>query len=119
MIVKSDVLPDWTFVGGGFQSYEFVLRAEDGSYYDLPNAQVNLAIAEYVNPDHLVFQLDTMVTANKEGMNCIAAFTLSPSNTASLAGRYIYQITVRSSDGIIAPPLRGRMFVVKNINPNF
>ena len=118
MIVKSDVLPDWTFVGGGFQSYEFILRNEEGSYYDLPDATVNLAIADYLDPSHLVFQLDT-TTTKLQGTDCScrALFTLSPTNTVNMSGRYIYQITVESSDGIVAPPLRGRMFVTKNINP--
>ena len=117
MIVRTDTLPDWVFVGGGFQTYEFVLRSENGAYYDLPNAKVYLDVADYMDPTHLVLQMN--VTTSKHpvsGASCLASFSLTPVATANLSGRFIYQITVESADGVIAPPMRGRMFVTKNIN---
>ena len=122
MITKYDTLPDWVFVGGGSQEYIFTLRAENGELYNLPGATANIAIAEFTNPSHLVLSRTVDVLDEDGGINgdcCYATFPISGSETRDLSGRYIYQIAVKTADGIIAPPQRGRMYVTKNINGSF
>lgn len=122
MIIKSDTLPDWVFVGGGAQEYVFTLKTEDGQPYNLPGAQANLAIAEFTNPSNLVLSRTVSVldeNGGTAGQCCYATFVISPSETRILSGRYIYQVAVKTAEGVITPPQRGRMFITKNINSSF
>ena len=122
MIIKSDTLPDWVFIGGGTQEYVFTLRDEEGHVYNLPGATANLAVAEFANPSHLVFSqtVDVLDADGKSsGDCCYATFAIGANVTRPLSGRYIYQIAVKTADGIIAPPQRGRMYITQNINSSF
>lgn len=119
MKTKFDVLPDWTFVGGVTQEYEFTLQTEDGGFYDVPGGTASLAIAPFVNVNNTVLTKPGVMTTNAEGVACVAVFTLDPSETVDLKGKYIYQISVKSAEGSLASPLRGRMFIANNIDKAF
>ena len=115
MLTKRDTLPDWTFVGGETQEYEFILRSENGGYYDIPNATAYLAVAEFTNPRHIVLQKEEAVASNGT-YNCVVKFALAPADTVNLYGKHIYQITIKTSDGTVTVPQRGRMYIFENID---
>lgn len=119
MITKRETLPDWEFVGGVTQEYDFTLRAENGYYYDIPGATASLAIAPFANQQAAVVVKSGAIIANAAGANCIAHFLLDKNDTVNLHGKFIYQITVKNTDGTIAPPMRGRMFIIENIDKAF
>ena len=118
MITRKDTLPDWEFTGGETQEYEFTLRAENGGYYDIPGASAHLAIAEFVNPQATV--LDVTGTLGKyNNYTCRVTFKLTPEDTVDLCGKYIYQITIKTKDGAVSVPQRGRMYIIQNIDKSF
>ena len=119
MILKTDVLPDWEFVGGVTQEYDFTLRAENGYFYDIPGATASLAVASFVNPKNTVFTKSGSIVANSAGANCVVRFLLDKNDTVNLHGKFIYQITVKNTDGTVAPPMRGRMYITENIDKSF
>lgn len=119
MITKYETLPDWEFVGGVTQEYDFTLRAENGYYYDIPGATASLAVSPFVNQAEPVFVKSGSIVANSAGANCIVRFLLDAGDTVNLHGKFIYQITVKNTDGTIAPPMRGRMFIIENIDKDF
>lgn len=119
MITRRDTLPDWEFTGGETQEYEFTLRSEDGGYYDVPKATASLAVAEFINPQVVVLTKEVTVAANSNKYNCLVTFTLDPEDTVDLCGKYIYQITLKTTDGTISVPQRGRMYIIQNIDKSF
>jgi len=119
MILKTDVLPDWEFVGGVTQEYDFTLRSENGYFYDIPGATASLAVAPFVNPKDAVIVKQGFIIANSSGVNCVAHFSLDKNDTVNLHGKFIYQISVKNIDGTMAPPMRGRMYITENIDKTF
>lgn len=119
MKTKFDVLPDWEFVGGETQEYTFTLRADNGGYYDVPGATASLAVAPFVNPTSTLFSKTASVTANEAGCNCLVVFRLNMEDTIDLHGKFIYQITIKTTQGMVASPQRGRMYITRNIDKAF
>lgn len=119
MILKTDVLPDWEFVGGVTQEYDFTLRAESGYFYDIPGATASLAVAPFVNPRDAVLVKAGSIIPNSAGANCIVHFLLDKNDTLNLHGKFIYQISIKNVDGTMAPPMRGRMYIIENIDKSF
>lgn len=115
MLTTRDTLPDWTFVGGETQEYEFILRSENGGYYDIPGAMSSLAVAEFTNPSNVVLRKEAPIVSNGT-YHCLVSFALDPVDTVNLYGKHIYQITIRTASGTVTVPQRGRMYIVENID---
>lgn len=115
MLTTKDTLPDWTFVGGETQEYEFTLRSENGGYYDIPDAMAFLAVAEFTNPSNIVLRKEAPIASNGT-YSCLVVFALDPVDTVNLYGKHIYQITIRTAEGTVTVPQRGRMYIVENID---
>ena len=119
MILKTDVLPDWEFIGGVTQEYDFTLRAENGYFYDIPGATASLAVAPFVNPKDTILTKTGSIRTNSAGAHCVVHFLLDKKDTVNLHGKFIYQISVKNTDGTMAPPMRGRMYITENIDKSF
>ena len=120
MKTMTDVLPDWVFVGGGTQEGDFVIRKEDGTYYDLSGAEACLTVAPFGNNVNVVWHaVGSLRAANDADPTvCRAVFAIPAETTATWSGKYVYQVSIKLAGGTFVPPLQGRMFVTKNINPN-
>ena len=110
-------LPDWDFVGGETQKRSLTLQQQSGVPYDLPGSSAHIAIVEFVNPHSAaVLTKDLAVTDDMDGNTCIVKLTLSPAETVKLAGKYIYQVTVKDANGNTSIPQKGIMHIERNID---
>lgn len=113
-------LPKWEFVGGASQNRSFTLLRESGIEYNLPESTASLAVVEFVNPRSTpILTKQCPVYTNADGTYCEVIFKLSPSDTVSMSGKYIYQITIKDVNGNTSIPQRGYMIVAENIDKGF
>ena len=120
MQTKLYALPEWDFVGGSSQDRIFTLMRESGLEYDLPGATASLAVVEFVNPKGVpLLTKQVPVALNQSGTCCDVAFSMSPADTIQMAGKYIYQITVKDINGNTSIPQRGYMYITENIDKTF
>lgn len=113
-------LPEWDFVGGETQRRGFTLLRSTGAEYDLPSAQAELAVVDFMNPSSAACIVQQVpVQLNRDGVSCEVSFTLSPADTVDLAGKYMYQITVRDVNGNTSIPRRGKMYIIENLDKTF
>lgn len=124
MITKQYTLPDWEFIGGTTQPYEFKLKTEEGHPYDVEGAIATVLVAPFVNSDDVIFishPIQVEPSEEDNGSHCIVKFELPLSLTQNWRGKYIYQIVVEAEadDGerVIAAQ-KGRMFVHKGLSMN-
>lgn len=119
MLTQQFTLPEWDFVGGETQKRSFDLQKSNGKFYDIPNGTARLTVVEFTNSDTApVLQKETPVTANADGKACVVTFSLAASDTLTMAGKYIYQVTVKDGNGN-AKHSQGRMIVTRNIDKGF
>lgn len=112
-------LPDWEMVGGESQAKSFTLTQDNGVEYSLPGATAQLAVVPFVNTTStpLLTKL-VQVTASESGNYCEVEFSLSPADTISFAGKYIYQVTIKDAQGNTSAP-QGYLYVRANIDKAF
>ncbi len=120
MQTKLTALPEWDFVGGETQKRTFTIQKPSGYEYDIPNGTASLAVVDFVNRNSSpVFSKQVAVTANASGKACEASFTLVPSDTIHLAGKYLYQVTIKDGNGNTSIPSHGIMIIERNIDQSF
>lgn len=121
MILRQYTLPDWEFIGGTTQSYEFKLKTEEGYTYDIQGATASIAVAPFVNQNDVLYSATADIQSSKEdnGSYCLVSLELPVSKTVAWNGKYIYQVTVKTEDGKAISAQRGRMFVTKNFDGSF
>ena len=110
MQTKLTTMPEWDFVGGETQKRTFTIYKPSGIAYDIPNGTASLAIVDFVNRDSYPLL---------EKQSCKVAFSLSPSDTLSLFGKYIYQVTIKDGNGNASIPYQGIMVIARNIDRPF
>lgn len=113
-------LPDWDFIGGETQSRTFALYESDGMHvYDIPGAVGEMAVVDFVNQDTQTMFVKTATISNDDdGNTCFVTVSMDSSDTVSMSGKYIYQLTIKDvKENIIA--LRGIMRIYRNIDRNF
>lgn len=120
MQTKFNSLPDWDFVGGETQCRTFELYESDGMRVcDIPGAVCEMAVVDFINQDSQNRLLKSATITNDEnGNTCFVTVSLSPSDTVSMSGKYLYQLTIKDAKGNITAP-RGIMRVYKNIDRDF
>ncbi len=111
----SYLLPDWDFVAGATQRRSFILYKNSGELCDIQGGTAHLAIVEYVHQGAPVITKEVAVGAMPDGKKCRIAFTLSPSETKDLDGKYLYQVMVKDGNGNVSIPFHGHMRVQKNL----
>lgn len=120
MQTKLTTMPEWNFVGGETQKRTFTIYKPSGIAYDIPNGTASLAIVDFVNRDSdPVLSKQSSVTVDSDGKSCKVAFTLDPSDTVSLFGKYLYQVTIKDGNGNASIPYHGIMVIARNIDQLF
>ena len=120
MQTKLTIMPEWNFVGGETQKRTFTIYKPSGIAYDIPNGTASLAIVDFVNRDsEPILSKQSSVTVDDNGKSCKVAFTLDPSDTVSLFGKYLYQVTIKDGNGNASIPYHGSMVISRNIDRLF
>ena len=117
-------LPAIDFVGGSTQDLVFhcyfYLNKQP---CDLSSCTANFSLINFVNKngEPLVSkQMTIRAESDDEGaIQNILTVTLTPSDTVKLAGKYVYQITIKDVSGEVDIPNQGTLHIVNNINKSF
>ena len=59
------------------------------------------------------------IRQDTDGTYCIAVAVLEPEDTATLFGKFVYQVTIKDTDNNVDIPWQGLIYMVKNINQEF
>lgn len=122
---KQKPLPTIRFVGGETQELVFNTYSEaTGQPFDLSSCTANLAVINWVNKSgkpliSKEMSVEAPDSLTGEGALNILRVTLLPSDTVSLAGKYLYQISIRYVSGEMDIPAQGVMYISRNIDPDF
>lgn len=115
--IKSYALPDISFVGGCTADFEFNLKNESGNPYNAEGFKAYLTVAPRRKKE-VCFSLECSLGENDDGAMSVLKTEISPQETLSLEGEFIYQLTlINSITKKVMPHLQGRMFIGRNINP--
>jgi len=118
-------LPPMDFVAGSTQELIFhCYFYRNRKPHDLSSCTANLAIINFINKKG-----DPLVTKSMEigfdptvdgTIYNVLRVTLDPEDTIDLpAGKYIYQISIRSIKGEVDIPKQGIIHIINNINRRF
>jgi len=113
-------LPEISYVGGETQNYSFNLKTISNVAFNVTGGSVNFALISYSNKTGTpLLSKSATLAADGNGIVSIAKVTLLPTETKSLFGKYIYQLTIKDIENYIAIPAQGIMTVSNNINKTF
>lgn len=118
MINKLFNLPTLSFVGGESKKITMTLRNENGALYNVPGAVVRLTVVSFVNQNETP-SIDKSGSGQAEikrgeaGDWCECEITLTPEDTISMFGKYIYQIKISDVAGNVVCP-QGIMMIRSN-----
>lgn len=116
-------LGEINIIGGDYKEcLIYINDLDSGGYMNLENVNISFSLIPYINRNGVSIFSKT----NKENPEDLfissdgKAFLLilRSSDTAELSGRFIYQITVQSADGLKKESFQGVMIINKNIAPN-
>lgn len=114
-------LPTIEFVGGATQ--DFVFRCyfdQNKKPFDLSTCTANFALIDYVNKTGEPLLSKSMTigaeTDDEGAVQNILSVTLDATDTVEMAGKYIYQITVKDVTGEVDIPNQGIIHIIRNIN---
>lgn len=113
-------LPEISFVGGETQEFNFHLKNHEGDPFDASGASVDFAICNYSNKtgSPLLSYTPTLL-ADENGVASVIILTIPKEDTATLAGKFIYQITIVDVSGNSEIPNQGIMNIAKNIHQEY
>lgn len=112
-------LPSITFVGGETQNLSFHTYSYYGKKpFNLAGCTCNFSVVSFNNKNGVVIISKPMQIASggDAEQDNVLQVTLTSQETVSLAGKYIYQITITDIDGESEIPNQGILFITKNIN---
>lgn len=114
-------LPEWRLIGGSTQQRSFVMRGEDGYEYDLTNAQAQIAFVDYMNrrSSPVLVKPASIIVNPETGRTSCVLVELAAIDTINMAGKYIYQISIKTATGGVAVPSQGIAYVSENIDKTF
>lgn len=115
-------LPTIDFVGGETQDLAFhVYFHQNKKPFPLGGCTAKFAVVSYMNPTGKpVLNKDMGALPNADGTDGnTLTVTLRPEDTAYLAGKYIYQISIRDIDGDVEIPKQGILYIANNIHKDF
>lgn len=113
-------LPEISFVGGETQEFNFHLKNHAGDPFDASGASVNFAICNYSNKTGSpLLSYEPTLLADENGVASVIVLAIPKEDTAMLAGKFIYQITIVDVSGNSEIPNQGIMNIAKNINQEY
>lgn len=117
------LLPTIDFVGGVSEDLMFNVyyNADDPEPFNLTGCSANFSIVNYMNKTGKPMVSKSMsIRLNEEGtIQNVLYVSLAPADTVDLAGKYIYQISVRDIDSNADIPHQGIIYIHNNINKDF
>lgn len=113
-------LPEISFVGGETQEFNFHLKNPRGQAFDASGASIDFSICNYSNKTGTpILSYTPTLLADEEGVASLVILTIPKEDTALLAGKYIYQITIIDAAGNAEIPNQGIMNITKNIHQDY
>ena len=112
-------LPAIDFVGGEQQDYKFYIYDRNQEAFDLTGYTAEFAVQSYTNKNGTTLIRKSMTIATSYGMPVLLTVSLTKSDTVNLYGKYIYQITIKDSEGKPLIPSQGTMYITNNIDRAF
>lgn len=124
VLVDPYKLPDIDFVGGSTQEFAFHCYHYKGKRpLDMSFSTAEFAIIDYVNKNGaplVVKQMDVLEGTAKDGLEYnVLAVKLDAADTVKLAGKFIYQISIKDRDGAVEIPSQGIIQITNNIDKPF
>ncbi len=112
------VLPTMNFIGGEQQDlqFHFFNQTEDDPLL-LTGRTASFSIQLYTNPSGAALITKTMTTVTESGEPVGFSVVLSAADTLSLCGKYIYQITLKTSENVPDLLAQGILYIQNNIHP--
>lgn len=111
-------LPKIDFVGGETEKLVYHVYFKNTSQpFSLVNCRATFALVEFGNRrgDPIWTKEMTAVTS-EDGTENVLYLTLSPSDTINLSGKFIYQITIKDTDGTVEIPKQGIFYITNTID---
>lgn len=113
-------LPEISFVGGATQEFNFHLKNHRGEPFNASGSTVDFAICNYSNKTGTpILSYTPTLLADESGVASVIVLTIPKEDTASLSGKFIYQITVVDVGGNSEIPNQGIMNIAKNIHQEY
>ena len=113
-------LPEISFVGGETQEFNFHLKNKDGLPFDASGSSIDFSICDYSNKNgEPLLSYSPTLLADESGVANVIILTIPKEDTATLAGKYIYQITIVDAGGSSEIPNQGIMNIAKNIHQEY
>lgn len=111
-------LPTVSFVGGSTQELAFHTYFENnGRPLSMSGCTGYFSVAEYLNKSSpLITKTMDIIESKTDATDNILRVELEPSDTVNLAGKFIYQVTIKGSEGDVDIPYQGIMYVTHNID---
>jgi hypothetical protein len=109
-----------TVEAGEAQTLNFVLRTKSGEPFNSATTTANFAVIDFLNRDSGILITKSVPTSVGDGgLRDLVVINLVYADTANLAGKYIYQLSLRDADGKTVVPGQGIFIVNKNANLAF
>lgn len=113
-------LPEISFVGGETQEFNFHLKDYNGDAFDASGSSINFAICNYSNKTGTpLLSYTPTLLADEKGEASVVILNIPKEDTASLSGKFIYQITIVDVTGKSEIPNQGIMNIAKNIHQEY
>lgn len=111
-------LPTVDFVGGSTQDFAFnAFFFSNRKPFDMTQCTATFSVISYVNKDSSPLISKEMTVDNgADGVANVLKVTLDAADTVDLAGKYIYQVTVRDNGGGVDIPNQGILRIANNID---
>ena len=113
-------LPEIHFVGGKTQKLRFHLFNDAGAAVQADNVSADFSICEYSNKNgEPILSYTPTLAPDESGITSILSVDIPSEDTATLFGKYVYQIIVVDSRGTVEIPNQGFMYITRNIHQNY
>lgn len=112
-------LPLIEFVGGEYKKIPFHVYHYIGRRpFDLAGCKCHFSVVNYTSQSGpVVISKEMVVDSEEDGAAANTIYVeLSPDETISLFGKFVYQITIIGQDGSAEPIKQGIMNIVQNID---
>lgn len=115
-------LPTIDFVGGETQDIVFnVYHYTNNRAFSLDGCTANFSVIAFgdKNGTPYISKEMTVLANDENSIDNILSVSLTSADTVDLAGKFIYQITIKDVSGDVEIPKQGILFIINNINKNF
>ncbi len=110
------VLPCIEFVGGETENLTFYTYYHASrEIFNISDCTCSFAISQFHDRNGTPILIKPMSVTDRNALSV----TLDPKDTVDLAGKYLYQISIRNIDGEIEIPKQGVMYIMTNVNKSF